>query len=319
MKEIAAKRKKSRRVLMLCLAAAAVLLIGCNTLGSCLASARGKSLPRNPETGILAGAEPIELGPEEADVGVLLVHGYIGGSNNFGELPERLAANGWRVRALRLPGHGTSPRELARTTVEELVDAVRDELAALRPRHDKVVLVGHSMGGALSTIVAAEGDVDALVLAAPYFGVTHRWYYGLKPEIWSRLLRPVVWWVYKGDHFMKVNRKDAKKEIFSYRWIPTRSAVMLVKLGKRVNAQDVLDKIECPVLLLHSAGDTAADPKAARRAFDAMASDNKRAIMLEKSDHHLFWDYERETVIDEIEQFIVDVRKRSGILRETKE
>ena len=259
---------------------------------------------RDPDTGILAGAEPRTLGPAEAPVAVILVHGYLGGSSNFADLPERLAGRGWRVRAVRLPGHGTSPRDLEGIPVVAKLDAVLEEVAAARQAYPRVVLVGHSMGGALCTLAAARGEVDGLVLAAPYFGVTHRWYYGLRPETWAKLASPVVPWVYKGRLFICVNRPEAKKTIFSYRWVSTRSMTRLVELAGMVNAPEVLDNVTCPILWLHPRRDRAASPEAAARAVAAMASSHKRTVWLEASDHHVFWDYDRETVADEIEAFI---------------
>jgi pimeloyl-ACP methyl ester carboxylesterase len=65
------------------------------------------------------------------------------------ELPERLVAEGHRVRAIRLPGHGTSPppaRDMVDTTGGDLLEALVREAGVLEKKHDRVVLVGHSMG-----------------------------------------------------------------------------------------------------------------------------------------------------------------------------
>ena len=131
---------------------------------------------------VAPGARPRTLGPADAELAVLCVHGFVGGANNFGALPEALAAKGWRVHCMRLPGHGTRARDLKRVTADELRDAVEAETTRLLKQHENVVLAGHSMGGALSTLVAAGKSAAGLVLAAPYFGVPHRWYYLMRPE-----------------------------------------------------------------------------------------------------------------------------------------
>lgn len=253
---------------------------------------------------IRVGAEERTLGPESAPAAVLFVHGFVGGGNNFAEVPEILSAHGWRVRVMRLPGHGTSPRDFARQSPDDLVSAVRTEAEQLKQRYPKLVLVGHSMGGALSTIVASEVQPAGLVLAAPYFGITYRWYYGLRPETWTKLLAPVVPYVYKGRLFLQVNRKEAKAEIFSYTWMPSKGLRTLMEIGRRARQPEVLSKIHCPVLWLHSHGDAAAAPEAAQKAFDAMASESKEAIWLARSNHHIFWDYDREQVKLEILRFM---------------
>ena len=281
-----------------------LLLLSYNTVAGHWVTGRNRHAPRDPETGILRGAEPRTLGPDDAPVAVLLVHGYLGGSNNFADLPDRLAACGWRVRVMRLPGHGTSPEDLERVTVDDFVHSVEVEYDALRARYKKVVLVGHSMGGALCTIMASRHEVDGLVLAAPYFGVTYRWFYILRPETWAEISRPLVRWVYKGRHFVRVNRKEVRDEIISYAWVPTQSVRTLLKLAEEANRPDVLENISCPVLWLHAPGDRAASFTAAAKAVEAMPAAQKRTVTLERSDHILFWDYDREQVATEIEQFI---------------
>ncbi|HIJ64666.1 MAG TPA: alpha/beta fold hydrolase [Candidatus Hydrogenedentes bacterium] len=299
--------KGARRVLrgaarlLIC---AVVLLGGYGVVTDRLVTRADRRADRDAETGILRGAEPRDLGPEDARGAVLFVHGFVGAGNNFAELPERLAARGWRVRVMRLPGHGTTPRDLKEVRSDELLAAVTAEFAALRKRHGQVILIGHSMGGALGIFAAAHSDVDGLVLGAPYFGVTYRRYYLLPAEVWTRLLRPIVPWFYKGKTFLQVNRKEAKDRIVSYAWAPARGLLTLFDVGDRANQPEVLENVTCPVLMLHAPGDAAASPEAAKRAFNAIASNDKRAVWLERSNHHIFWDFEQADVFETVEDFV---------------
>ena len=300
-------RGSRRRRALYLLAAVAALIIVYDLVA--LAGERWEEshTPRIEGTPHAVGSEVLDLGPAEGSGAVLLVHGFIGGSNNFGALPTRLAQLGWRVRAMRLPGHGTTPRDFADETPESLLQGVRMELQELCARHDPVFIVGHSMGGALATLAAAEAEtglVDGLVLAAPAFGVAHRWWYGLRPETWTRLLAPIVPWVYKGDLFKQVNRGTAKPHIYSYRWVPTSGLVTLNQVSARARRPSTLERITCPVLLIHSRGDIAADFTAATEALAGMAGRRKETLDLDRSNHHLFWDHERERVISTIETFL---------------
>lgn len=255
--------------------------------------------PRDPETDIFLGAEPREFGPENSPRAALFIHGFGGAGTDFADLPERMAEEGWRVRLMLLPGHGTRPREMAKQTPESLIEAVRGEVKALRERHGKVILISHSMGGALSTIVASEMPVDGLILGAPYYRVTYRWYYVLPPEVWGRITAPIIRWVYKGKFFMQVNREEAKEHIISYTWIPSSAVRTLTKLGKRARAPETLEKVACPVLILHGRDDAAASSEAAKRALEAMASPDTRFVVLERSNHHVYWDYDQDQVFEE--------------------
>ncbi|MFO7974688.1 MAG: alpha/beta fold hydrolase, partial [Candidatus Hydrogenedentota bacterium] len=174
---------------------------------------------------------------------------------------------------------------------------------------DRVILISHSMGGALSTLIASEMPVDGLILGAPYFRVTYRWYYVLPPEMWRRITSPFVRWVYKGKLFMQVNRKEAKEHILYYTWLPSSAIRTLAKLGKRARAPETLKKVTCPVLILHGRKDIAASPAAAAKAFESMASTDKRFVWLERSNHHMYWDYDQEQVFEEVLAFAEKIQR----------
>lgn len=294
---------RARRAAVVVLIAAAVLTMY-NVVCGALANRWDARAERDPETKILVGAEELRLGPKDARTAVLLVHGFIGGSNNFAELPQRLASEGYYVDAMRLPGHGTSPHDFAREEPQALLQSVLNEIRALKKSHERVFVVGHSMGGSLTALASSIEGVDGVVLAAPCFGVTHKWYYVLPPEVWARLTGPIVRWYYKGDYFIRVKRREVKDEIFSYRWVHSNCTRTLMTLRERARLPEVLEAIECPALVIQGRGDNAADPAATESAFADIGSADKRFVWLEGSDHHVFWDNDREQVYAEILNFI---------------
>ncbi|HPK00662.1 MAG TPA: alpha/beta hydrolase, partial [Candidatus Hydrogenedentes bacterium] len=119
---------------------------------------------------------------------------------------------------------------------------------------------------------------------------------------------PVIRWVYKGKLFMQVNRKDAKEHIVCYTWIPASALRTLTRLGKRARSNETLEKVTCPVLALHGRHDIAASPRAMEKALDHMASRDKRLVWLERSNHHMYWDYDQEQVFQEVLAFAEKIR-----------
>ncbi|HEX6973051.1 MAG TPA: alpha/beta hydrolase, partial [Vicinamibacterales bacterium] len=113
--------------------------------------------------------------------GALLVHGLTDAPYSMRTIGEDLRARGYRVTALRVPGHGTVPAGLTAVTWEDWLAAVRlaarDLRKAIGP--DKpLVLVGYSNGGALVlkySLDAIEGSGDPqasrIVLLSPMIGV----------------------------------------------------------------------------------------------------------------------------------------------------
>lgn len=286
-------------------------LIFWNQYANTLVARFDEQAPRDSETGIMKGAEPRTLGPVNTDRAILFVHGFIGSPNNFCDLPDRVAATGWHVQVMLLPGHGTTPREFETTTAEELKQAVLDELAPLREKYKTLVLVGHSMGGALATIAASEAKLEGLILAAPYYRITSQWYYVLPAETLINTFSPLVRWVYRTSEMMPVNREEAKSKIVSYNWTPTAAGRMVLGLAEEARSPEVLKKIAMPTLLLHSRIDTVTDPIASLGVFDQLPTTAKRAVWLKTSDHIIFWDYERDKVAKEVLEFLGMVRRAS--------
>lgn len=107
--------------------------------------------------------------------GCLLLHGFSGSPLEMVPLAEALAEEGWTVSVARLAGHGTSPRELADTTWEEWVESARAAYRELRARCRRVAIVGQSMGGAVSLLLAAEDDPAAVVAISTPIRVHPLW------------------------------------------------------------------------------------------------------------------------------------------------
>src|SRR6266436_7978360 len=92
----------------------------------------------------------LELG-EGDGVPVLLLHGF-GADLNTWMFTQPVLAEGRRVIALDLPGHGGSAKELGAGDGDSLTHAVDDALIALGM--ERVHLIGHSMGGAIVALLA---------------------------------------------------------------------------------------------------------------------------------------------------------------------
>ncbi len=265
-------------------------------------------MPEPEALTVIPGTEAIELGDPTSPVHCLLIHGFAGSRKDFGDLGELLAEAGCHVRLERLPGHGTTPEDMEATSADDLVAYVLDAVRLAKAEHERVVLVGFSMGGAISTIVASQEPVDRLVLVAPCFEIQHQWYYLERPEWWAEKLQPLVRWVPKTEATVQVNRVEAKPLLFSYLRIPTRSVLTLARLGERASDPAVLGAIDAPTLVLHSPGDFASSQAASEALFPLLgSSDNRYVRMDERNNHHLLSDYDRAVVKDEILAFLAPV------------
>ena len=106
------------------------------------------------------------------DVCAVFIHGFMGSPAQFSRLAEVARAAGSQSRLITLPGHGGCVREFMRAGRSAWLAHVETELADLRAQHEKLLLVGHSMGGLLAINAAAkqpEGIAGILALALPLY------------------------------------------------------------------------------------------------------------------------------------------------------
>ncbi|MGH2453413.1 MAG: alpha/beta hydrolase [bacterium] len=125
-------------------------------------------------------ASPVRLEPSSrlipgGSAGCLLLHGFSGSPLEMVPLADALAEEGWTISVARLAGHGTSPRDLAGMRWEEWFDSARAAYHVLAERCDRIAVVGLSMGGALSLLLAAEEHPAAVVTISTPIRVHPLW------------------------------------------------------------------------------------------------------------------------------------------------
>lgn len=118
---------------------------------------------------------PVELELVEAGEGgrpLLLLHGFTGTKEDFGDWLEALAAQGWHVVAPDQRGHGASAKP--ETEADYSLELFASDALTLADRlgFERFAVLGHSMGGMLTQhlVLAAPHRVTALVLMDTHHG-----------------------------------------------------------------------------------------------------------------------------------------------------
>ena len=105
--------------------------------------------------------------------GIVLTHGLLDSTYNMRPIGEYFQSQCFYVLGLLLPGHGTRPGDLLATDWQDWLEAEHFAAAQLALHANTLFLSGHSIGGALSVLEAAQNpDIDALILFAPALAVT---------------------------------------------------------------------------------------------------------------------------------------------------
>jgi carboxylesterase len=117
----------------------------------------------------------------------LLVHGFPGTPAEMRPLAETLHEQGWSVQGILLPGFGSQFAEILERGYNDWLDAVQQALQTLKKRYSPVLLIGYSLGGALSLSAAVRFQPDGLILLSPF------WRLGTPLQrLLGRVLRPFL-------------------------------------------------------------------------------------------------------------------------------
>lgn len=102
---------------------------------------------------------------------VVLVHGSWQSESEWEQIKNNLTAEGYQVSVVNLPGHGEDTTPALQV---EFLDYVNKVKAAVDSYNQPVILVGHSLGGAIITQLAAEipTKISKLVYVAGYIPVS---------------------------------------------------------------------------------------------------------------------------------------------------
>jgi len=199
---------------------------------------------------------PFMFSPPGAQTAVLLVHGFTATPWEMRPLAGFLAQAGVASLAVCLPGHGTSPEDLARCRWEEWFGALIDGFQLLTKDYPSVYGMGMSTGSLLLLAMAKEYPLRGMVLFSPYLRVLH-W---LAPFAgWLRWVHP---------YHDKPVGEELHKCYYSRR--PVAGIHQINLLLKTVRRR--LAHISCPVLAFNGERDQTVDIESGRQLVDLLGS-----------------------------------------------
>lgn len=246
---------------------------------------------------------------------VVLVHGLGEHAGRYQHVAEALTAEGWRVSGHDHRGHGRSegPRGGLASPDDLLADLalVIDHVRGSGP----LVLLGHSLGGAVASRFVAEGlapepapwhrPVDALVLTSPALDL------GMNPAQKGLLavMQPVAPTVAVGNGIKPewVSRDPAvvqayKDDPLVHNKVTARLVRFLLDAGELVRARSASWKV--PTLLLWAGADRCISPAGSAAFAAAAPTEVVRSRELPECYHEILNEPEQVEVLDEIRRWL---------------
>ena len=210
----------------------------------------------------------------------LFVHGFMGTPAEMRPLAREFHKSGWTVQSILLPGFGRQIDTLFDRRYRDWIEATRSVLVKLRREHDPVLLVGYSLGGAVSLTVSADLSPDELVLLAPFWRLgdrVHRLVWSVvkhlfpNPQPFKRMdFADPRFGAFVGGLFPDLDLGDPQvQDVLRQLRVPARFVDEIFGVGRA--AERAAAQIHTPTLIIQGTKDEAIKPAQTRQLLQRFA------------------------------------------------
>ncbi|MCB0077825.1 MAG: alpha/beta fold hydrolase [Anaerolineales bacterium] len=225
----------------------------------------------------------------------LLIHGLTSTPFEVRPVGEALHAAGFHAESFWLPGHGSKPEALRHVTWRDWSAAVEAQYDRMRRDHGSVAVLGTSLGGSLALWLGITRRPAAIV--------------SMGGAVWlprvAALARPISWirpFQQKRAQGSAIFDDEARARHPSYPKTSMHAVAEMRSLVGQIKGK--LAAITAPLLVMHARQDSVIPPENARYIMAHVRSTQKELLWLEKSDHIITEDYDRDLVSDTAVQWI---------------
>lgn len=225
----------------------------------------------------------------------LLLHGFAGQSEQMRPFAEYLHKQNFTCKAYMLPGHGTDPKDLDGISFNQWINGAEIEFLSLKELNKPIVLIGHSMGGAISLYLASKYQIKALILLST-------------PAYMWPCSKPVISMLGAFSPILMAPRIDILEQnqkhniIEGYPGTPASSVIEFLNLLDFVRPH--IPKVTTPTLIFQSYWDYVVPFTNAQAIKNLLGSSIKEVCYLTKTFHLPHLDQERDCVFSESVHFL---------------
>ena len=248
--------------------------------------------------------ERVTLGPMDkpvyhngSAVGCLVLHGIGGTPANVRVVTDTLIAAGYTVAAPMIAGHGKTAADFAASAGAAWEKSALDAYDWLIGQGcETVVLIGLSLGGLLSGLLAAEKPVAGLVLICPPVVMMPFLNVSRRISFFAPFVR------YEPKHVV-IREPDPAENMLS--GMATKKLVDLDRLRRRLIR--ALPELRCPVLAIQAAYDDKVHPRTYEVLRGRLTQAPFTLKFMERSPHGCTYGPEREAVAAHVAEFVAAV------------
>ncbi len=233
---------------------------------------------------LIPGAEP--WSHRGGPAGALVLHGFTGNPASMRGVAEALAAAGFTVELPLLPGHGTKVEDMIPTGFDDWAAHAEACYQDLASRCERVVVVGLSMGGALTAWLGAEHpEIAGLVCINAVVSTPD----GMREAVEEVLASGA-------DRFAGIGSDIADPGVIESAYAETPLAPLLTLFAASEELGHRLGRITSPMLVVTSTQDHVVPPVNSELLATSVSGPVERLIC-ERSYHVVTLDHDKDLVV----------------------
>ena len=230
---------------------------------------------------------------QKGSTGILLIHGLSGTPAEVEPLGNYLSERGVSTLGPWLQGNGSSPGDLAKTRWQDWAQSAREAYEALRQKCSQVYVGGLSMGALQALHLASHFPVAGVISMAAPIRVFDFRFNGIA------FFRFLQW---RTTNLTGGILDPSAPPHQTYPYLATRNLYELKKMMDHV--REDLPYVTAPALVAQGRKDSMVPPPNGDLVYQALGSRVKHLQYLDRSDHVVTMDYDKQALFEKAFKFI---------------
>lgn len=255
--------------------------------------------------------------------GLLISHGFLSGQQEFGDIPENLAKQGYVVVTYDFAGHGKSKGDRgylrSSTHLNDAERALKLLLDQDKTDNDKVAVIGHSLGSVATIRLITESEIGKKVKLAVLLSPVRKLSDSIsKLELYAYKLAYNISWpllLITGKHIYMPYKFSAKDIFLSKDAIKKANDLKFLQKSMSINNyaymitkidnEKFAKKIDIPVLVGIAKDDKIVPNKGSETVYNAIKT-KKEWFEIDNSGHSMMTDNNAKKLEDKIISWLAE-------------
>lgn len=232
--------------------------------------------------------------PKEIKGSIIFTHGIAEYSKSYDEIANFFKDNNYLVITYDLRGHGkTKGKRGYVKSYQLLLDDLKMLVNKAKEYHNKVFLVGHSLGGVITNLYASiNNDINGVIISSsPTTYLKELKAFKYIPKFLINNLKINTW--FEDPSLLHENNYLVDQNDLKYFYIKYVSEALIKGMKKLIKNTPNYQK---PILMFYSKQDKLSKVSYGEDFYNKISSEDKELVILEESYHNIFNDTEKDLI-----------------------